>query len=495
MNKLKSIFSIFTILTLVLSLSLSSCKKNNEDDDNDPEKKDYAVVIENGAQNIKPDDAINYSAYLVDKEGNKVNQTKSSEELAIVWSVSESAIATIGSNGAISVVTSGSITITATVTYEDEVYTATVPLGIYTPPTLFAVAPSAIIGITGDTYDFITIFLSMGDEPSYSYSSSNESIATVSASGVVTLTGTGLCNILVTASTMQDAPYYIPVCVVEIPELELPIVRVEVAPASADKFKGETAQFSAQAYDLEGSAVETTFSWNSLDPTIATVDANGLVTTKNVGSTYIQAIGKGIIGQAEIFVMPDTIIVVTPFWASIAAGSTQQFTAKAYNARTATVFTDIIDFTWIVPTYGMPMFDIATVNATGLVTMKSDATAGMMTFVLAHVVGDEELMGGATVMAAIAGMGCDCGEGNADVVDITTSSDSFILAMGGMDNIGAIAVDALGNEVSGTELVYCSDNEMVCTVSNGFISSVISGTATITICSGDISTTVTVTVN
>ena len=406
---------------LVVSISISGCKKDDDDDvEDDPTKKDYAVVIENGAQSINPDESMNYSAYLVDADGTKIEATKDGE-LTITWSVSEGSIATISAAGAISVVTSGSVTITATATYNGETYTASVPLGIYTPPTLFAVAPSAIIGVTNDVYELMTVFLGIENEPSYSYSSTDESVATVSDAGTVTLVGVGLCNILVTASTMQDAPFYIPVCVVAIPEIVLPIVRVEVAPASAEKFRGETAQFSATAYDLENAAVITTFEWSSLDTDIATVDAAGLVTTRNVGNTYIQAVSKGIIGQAEIVVLPDTVIVLTPFWASFAAGAT-------------------------------------------------------------------------TIMVAVPGMGCDCGDGNPYVASITTSSSSYTITMGGMADIGAIALDAFGSEVMNPELVYCSDNEVVCSVIDGTIYASMSGTATVTICSGSIETTVTVTV-
>ena len=489
MKNYKNVFKILTIFFISLTMLFTACKEKNEDTDTNTESSQYVLVIENGAQSISPDGTMNYTAYLIDTDGNIT------EPNSVEWSVNDTKIASITTAGVITAVGTGSISVTATVTIGDKTYTASVPLGIYAPPTIFAVAPSAVIGMKGDVHQLNTVFLSIGSEPSYTFSTSNTGVATVDNSGKLTLTGTGLCSITVTASTMQNAPFIIPVSVIEMPEIILPIARVELTPASAEKFKGETAQFSAKAYNTANEEISSTFEWTTTDNNIATVDANGLVTTKAIGKTTVFALTKGIFGQAEIIVRPDTIVVVEPFWADIAAGKTQQFTAKAYNARTGTQYADVVDFTWTIPTYGFAMFDVATVDANGLVSVKNNAVAGMMTFILANVTGKEETMGGAGLMVAVTiADDCDCGEGDPQIVSITVPESSVNLSFGGMSNVNAIALDILGSEVVGAELVYCSDNLMICSVDfDGNLIALAAGNATIKICSGTVNTTVNVT--
>jgi len=184
-----------------------------------------------------------------------------------------------------------------------------------------------------------------------------------------------------------------------------------------------------------------------------------------------------------IIVNPDTIIIVEPFWADIAAGSTKQFTAKAYNAKNAmSLIPSINNFTWTIPTYGISAFDIATVNSTGLVTVKTDALPGMQTFIMANVTGNTELGGGAAITVSL----CDCGDGNPNVQTINASNQTISL-MQGIGQINATAVDANGNTVSNPALVFCSDSPSILTIANpddGTCMPGSPGIATITICSG-----------
>jgi uncharacterized protein YjdB len=63
-------------------------------------------------------------------------------------------------------------------------------------------------------------------------------------------------------------------------------------------------------------------------------------------------------------------------------------------------------------------------------------------------------------------------------------------------DLNAQALDASGSPVAGAEIKYCSDNEQVATVDfNGTISGLSAGTAQITVCVGNKSKTVNVTVN
>lgn len=458
------------LLALMLTGALfSGCKK---DKDADQEK---VLVITNGAQSMKPDGSLTYTAKFVGADGTTSNAN------GVSWSTSDGAVATVSAAGVVSVGNVGAVTVTATVTEDGETYTASVPLGIASP-TVFAVVPSAIIWEASGSIQLETFYLGTAS-PTYTYASSNASVASVNSSGNVTFHGVGSCTITVTASTHPNNPFIVPVLVVGVPTVTLPVTRVEVTPASASLYRQETQQLTAQAYNPDG-AVSKTFTWTSSDPAIASVDASGRVTAKGLGNAYIYAMADGITGQAEIYVSPDTVIEVTPFIAGIRAGGTQQFTAKAYNIRTGgTLIPSITQFDWFIPSYGISVFDFATVNASGVVSVESDALPGNMTFVAATVQGNPEVGGVAVIMVSL----CDCGTGNPDVASISISG-SLNLSMfsNPTGQINATALDVNGSVVANPELRYCVDDMAVASVDpeTGQVFAAGPGTTTVRACSG-----------
>lgn len=78
---------------------------------------------------------------------------------------------------------------------------------------------------------------------------------------------------------------------------------VVVTPAAATIAAGASQQFSAQAFDGNGSPVSTTFTWTSANSAVATVGANGLATGASAGSTTITAAAtNGVSGSATLTV-------------------------------------------------------------------------------------------------------------------------------------------------------------------------------------------------
>ncbi len=482
---MKTNFRIFALVLLSFSLVLiNSCKKDKKEETTDTTKK-YVLVIENGAQTMSPDGHITYSAILVDINGSVTPAT------GVSWTSSSTSIATITSAGVVTAAGTGEVKITGSVLKDNVTYTASVPLGI-SIPSAFAVSPSAIIWNKGDNLQLESVYMSTTGitTPTCTYQSSNTAIATVTSSGLVTFVEVGECTITVTATSIQGSPVVVvPVLVVGIPEVAIPIIRIEVNPPSKDLFKNETQQLAAKAYKSDGSeATGISFTWNSTDPAIASVSASGLVTPLKTGTTYIQAKADGIIGQSEITVNSDTLVVVTPFYTSIPAGGTKQFTAQAYHiTRTSSTPYTGITFDWLIPTYGFSMFDIATVNATGLVTMKADAIAGMSTFVMASDHNNQWVGSVGSIMVAIADA-CDCGAGNSSVNSIQVSNGSTInisLMTGIPVQLNVTALDFVGGTVSNPGLVFCSDNITTASVdASGLIIAAGPGDAVIKICSG-----------
>ncbi|MBN2683242.1 MAG: Ig-like domain-containing protein [Bacteroidales bacterium] len=398
MKKFKSLFIYTLILSFVGMTVMSGCKKkDDDDDDNNNTSKKYALVIDNGAQTINPDQSVTYSAKLVDVDGNITTPS------GVTWTTSNSEICTISSSGGVSVVATGEVTVTASVTVDGFTYTASVPLGIYSP-TLFTVVPGAIIFEAGYSLQLEVVHFTTETGITYSYTSSNASVASVNSSGLVTFNATGSCTISVTASNLPDNPFVVPVLVVGEPDVVLPVTRVEVNPPSGDIFKNETLQLTAKAYNPDGEVAGSTFTWTSSNPEIATVDATGKVSPVRTGETYIKATCQGVFAQAEILVNPDTIVLVTPFWKDMQPGQTFQFTATAYkNERSiplsgATVYP--VTFQWMMLDYGpgFEMFNIGTCDQNGNVTLKNDAMTGMVSMVMAWDVNNEYVGGGAMIM-------------------------------------------------------------------------------------------------
>lgn len=377
----------------VSTIALNSCKKDDDDDD-DNNSTDYVLVVENGAQSIEPGESISYSAVLIDEEGSVTVPS------GIVWSVTPDSVASINSSGVLTTSSTGKAKVTATIQVDGASVSASVPVGVYAP-VLFAVAPSAILFEAGHQIQLETVYFSNSAAPTYSFASSNSSVASVSNSGLVSLNAAGECLITVTASNQPNSPFYVPVLVIDVPSVPLPVTRVELNHYSKDLFKNETLQLSATAYNMEGVVSNANIAWASMDNNIATVSSNGLVTPVRTGETYVTATANGIMAQCEILVNPDTVIIVTPFYKDLQQGETFQFTATAYkNQRSGFGETYPINFSWLMPDYGpgFEMFNVGTVDNNGNVTISNSAMMGMMSFVMAYDPSNEYVAGAAMIM-------------------------------------------------------------------------------------------------
>ncbi len=477
------------LLYLVCSLSLvmSACKKKSEEDPGNnqgttPTAKDRVLLIEQGATSVPLGQTTSFSAVFVKTDGT----TEAAS--GVSWSSSDQNIATINSSGVLSSGGLGSIQVTASASVSGNTYSVKVPVSIKAQLP-FAVAPSGIIGETNDSYQLNVVNFSISN-PTYTYSSDDANIASVNSNGLVTLNAIGFTVISVTSSDNPNSSFTVPVQVVEPITIPLPVVKVEVTPGSAQKFRGQTQQFSATAYDIDDNVVSTTISWASLDPSIATVDASGLATAVNIGETKIHAIANGMIGEATLVVNPDTVVIVSPFFSAIAPSKNKQFTANAYDARNSmTLLSGITNFNWSVPSYGFPIFDVATVNTTGLVTAKSSATPGMFSFVIAQIPSNPDVLIGAAQLMIT---DCDCGAGNANVasIEVTNSMPITLNMFSPPTFLNAIGKDATNNNVTNPALKFCSSdfNTVSIDEDTGEMFASAPGTVDITICSGNYAT-------
>jgi alpha-tubulin suppressor-like RCC1 family protein len=192
----------------------------------------------------------------------------------------------------------------------------------------------------------------------FTWSSSDASIATVSSSGLVTAVGNGSATITATTAGLSGSAS---LTVSQVP------VAVAVTPgAAALTALGATVQFTAVAKDANDNTISgQTFTWTSSATGVATISASGMATAGGNGTATITATTAGVSGSVSLTVSQVPVTVdVTPGAAALTTiGDTVRFGAVAKDARGYAITGQT--FTW-----GSSMEGVATVDTTGLVTAR-----------------------------------------------------------------------------------------------------------------------------
>jgi uncharacterized protein YjdB len=259
------------------------------------------------------------------------------------WTSNNNAVATVGATsgnyGTVTGIGTGTTNINAAFTYgtASAAGSATVSVssvhltGIAVTPTSGLIAPASIM-----QYRVVGLFSDNTTQSLFSgvtWSSSNTSVATVSATGAAT--GQAVGNVTITA---QVASYSATVNLVVEPG---PPTSIKVNSQNPTVPAGINLQFTAIGRFVNGDTQDLTSSvtWTSSSSSVATVSnasgSIGLATGVNQGTTTItaafsgQAGGAPILGTAPLTVTNAklTAVSVSPATAFISAGSSQQFSA------------------------------------------------------------------------------------------------------------------------------------------------------------------------
>ena len=153
------------------------------------------------------------------------------------------------------------------------------------------------------------------------WSTSDESVATVDGNGLVSAVGAGTATIRASAGSLAATAEV---------TVEQRATRVRVSPDTASLTAvGDTVRLTAEAFDRnDHPAPAAEFTWTSLDNTVATVDEDGLVTAVALGWTVVLAeTGSGAAGTALVTVDPSV-----PIWIYVSPDSVE-FTAMGDTAR------------------------------------------------------------------------------------------------------------------------------------------------------------------
>jgi uncharacterized protein YjdB len=295
-----------------------------------------------------------------------------------------------------------------------------------------------------------------GRSISWSVDQSSVITAVSTAGDKANITGRGQGTAVLTATSEgQSASVTVTVAMA-------PVQTVTVSLASTNILPGQTTQATAQLKDALGNVLTgRTVTWSSLDPSIATVSAVGVVTGVSTGAVIIRATSEGQTGDGTETVGSAPVATVTVNLAStsLAPGQTTQATAVARDAN-GNVLTGR-SVSWSSLNTG-----IATVSTSGVVTAVAAGSATIQATV-------ETKIGttGLTVTSTTA---------PAPVATVSVTLGATSLAPGQTTQATAVARDASGNVLTGRIVAWSAVNPGIATVStSGLVTAVTAGSATI----------------
>ena len=215
----------------------------------------------------------------------------------VTWSTTAAAIATVSASGLVTGVGAGTAVITATIEGKSASSTVTVSAVPQGQIATVTISPSsATVNVAWTTNLTATARNSNGNIISgvtFTWSSSNASIATVSSTGVVTGVAPGTATIYAIAGGKTGTA--------SITVQLAPVDRVVITPSNPTVNLGQTAQLTATLYDAHNNVLTgPTVTWSTSDATKATVSSTGLVTALRKGSVTVTASSGGKSGSTTV---------------------------------------------------------------------------------------------------------------------------------------------------------------------------------------------------
>ncbi len=208
----------------------------------------------------------------------------------VSWSSSAATVATVDGAGTITAVSAGTTTISAV--SEGRTGTATLTV-LPVPVASISVSGASELTPGATTPLAATLRAANGTElqgRSVVWGTSNPSVATVSAAGLVTGIAPGTTTISANSEGQTGTLRL---------NVRSPVVSVTLAGASRVKV-GDTYQYSVTARTSDGSTVTRPVSWSTANPGAGTFTASGLLTPASAGTITIVATIDGVAWEATV---------------------------------------------------------------------------------------------------------------------------------------------------------------------------------------------------
>ncbi len=289
------------------------------------------------------------------------------------------------------------------------------------------------------------------------WDSSDTGVVTVSSTGMASSGNVGSSTITATFSGITGSTVL----------TTSPLVSIAITPAGQSIAPGTGLQLAALGTLLDGGTQNlTTFAtWNSSDTSIVTVGdtqgTKGLAEALTPGTVTVTASFGTISGSTSLTSSAVTTLAVTPATATIAGGTTQQFTATGTLADGATQNLTVF-ISWSSSDAG-----VATISGTGLATAVAQGSVTITALFGTTITGTALL----TVTAPA-------------LVLISVTPATATIAKGATQQFTALGTFSDGSTqdlTSQPKIVWTSSDTGVATINTtGLASSVGTGTATIT---------------
>ena len=283
---------------------------------------------------------------------------------SITWTTSNAAVAIVSATGAVTALTPGTATITATSEGRSANATLVVLARLASAVT---VTPSVASIIVGNT---IALAVQLTDAQGnvltgrpVTFTSEAPSIATVSAAGVVTALNPGSARIVVSSEGRSGAA--------TITVNPVPVATLSLSPTAISLITGEQTTLVPTPRSAAGTVLTgRTIEWRSGAPNVATVSGSGLVTAIAPGTALLLATAEGVTATSTVTVRvpPVSAIVLSPLAPAIDPGQSVPLAATPRDANGVTLTGRVI-------TWSSSNEQVAFVSSTGLVVGTRPGTA------------------------------------------------------------------------------------------------------------------------
>ena len=231
----------------------------------------------------------------------------------VIWSSSDESIVTVDQDGKVTAVKEGVAVITVTAEDGDKTATCEVTIKKKEEP---APEPIPVVGVSldktelelieGETAELVAIVTPKdADNKNVTWSSSDESIATVDQNGKVTAVKEGVAIITVTTEDGDKTA----TCKVTVKKKVISVTDVILDETELELTEGESSELVAIV--IPGNADNKNVTWSSSDESIATVDQHGKVTALKEGVAIITVTTEdgGKSATCEVTVLKKVVFV------------------------------------------------------------------------------------------------------------------------------------------------------------------------------------------
>ena len=253
-------------------------------------------VVRSNPINIVVPDKISVTGVILSKNELNLN-AGSSEQLtatvspsiadnkAVVWSSSNTKVATVDNNGLVKAVGNGETIITVKTVEGGK--TANCTVKVRTAPTGVSLNVSTLNLNSGAGAQLsATVSPGTASNKSVTWSSSNTAVAKVNGSGYVTAVGNGTATI--TVRTAEGGKVANCIVTVNIPYIAVTSVDITNEKSFVVDINGTTSKTLQCTYNvLPSTATNKSVTWESSDTSVATVDSKGKITAVGFGSATI----------------------------------------------------------------------------------------------------------------------------------------------------------------------------------------------------------------